>query len=72
MIAYPTIWEIYDTKIDPILIAKFQAFDECSFSVTIEDKVIESEDLKKIAQLLEIAEKQLEEGIGNERVEHRL
>ena len=63
MIAYPTIWEIYDTKTDAILMAKFQAFDECSFSVTIEDKVIDSEDLKKIAELLEIAEKQLEEGI---------
>ena len=60
MKAYPTQYEVYE---DNELIAKFQAFDECSFSVTIEDKIIESENLKKIAQLLEIAEKQLEEGI---------
>jgi hypothetical protein len=63
MIAYPTVWEIYDTKTDAILMAKFTAFDEESFNVSIEDKIIDSENLKKIAELLKIAEKQLIEGI---------
>ena len=47
----------------PELIATFTAFDEEIFEVKIDDKLVSSDDLMKLAILLKIAEKQLKEGI---------
>ncbi len=63
MKAYPTKYEVYEDNECTELMAKFTAFDEDTFEVKIDDKLISSKDLRELARLLEIAEKQLKEGI---------
>lgn len=63
MKAYPIKYEVYEDDSCTELMAKFNAFDEDTFEVKIDDKLISSKDLRELARLLEIAEKQLKEGI---------
>jgi len=63
MTAYPTKYEIYEDDECTELMATFNAFDEETFEVKVDNKLISSGDLIKLAKLLEIAEKQLKEGI---------
>ena len=63
MKAYPTKYEVYEDNECTELMAKFTAFDEETFEVKIDNKLISSKDLRELARLLEIAEEQLKEGI---------
>ena len=63
MTAYPIKYEVYEDDGCTELMATFNAFDEETFEVKIDDKLISSKDLRELARLLEIAEKQLKEGI---------
>lgn len=51
---YITEIEIYDDdKQSPMLLAKLKCFDDETYSITIDDKIIDPDDLRKIADLLE-------------------
>ena len=63
MTAYPIKYEVYEDDSCTELMATLSAFDEDTFEVKIDDKLISSKDLRELARLLEIAEKQLKEGI---------
>ena len=58
---YPMELEIYDENED--ICCTLKAIDEYSLTIKIDDKVLNAEELHEIADLLEIAQKQLENGI---------
>ena len=60
---YPTEFEVYDDEEDKYQVAKFTAFDEETFSISIEDKIISPDELRKIADMLDTSLKLLKEGM---------
>ena len=60
---HPTEFEVYDDEEDKYQVAKFTAFDEETFSISIEDKIISPDELRKIADMLDISLKLLKEGM---------
>ena len=60
---YPTEFEVYDDEEDKYQVAKFTAFDEETFSISIEDKIISPDELRKIADMLDASLKLLKEGM---------
>ena len=54
---YPTKWEIVDEDTNTI-IAKIKAFDEEGLKVSINNQVLESEEIEEIAILFEEAKRQ--------------
>lgn len=66
MIAFPTKYEVYyDDK--ETMIAKFNMFDDESFDVEIKT-ILSSDDLRKIADLLDEVSEINEKGINNENI----
>ena len=60
---HPTEFEVYDDEEDKYQVAKFTAFDEETFSISIEDKIISPDELRKIADMLDASLKLLKEGM---------
>lgn len=59
---FPTKYEILDDLEENVL-AEFEAFDDSGFTVKIDDKVLEPEELFEIADLLNKAHRLLDEGV---------
>jgi hypothetical protein len=57
---YPVKYEIVDDA--ETLVGTFEAFDESSFTITINDVILSPDDLRTIADRLELAQKHLKEG----------
>ena len=67
---YPTEFEVYDEE-DKYQVDKFTAFDEETFSISIEDKIISPDDLRKIANMLDTSLKLLKRRNGKCLIIHK-
>ena len=58
---YPTKFEVMDVFDD--IVAKFEAFDDEALEVELLNKIWNAEDLRRLADVLEIAENSLKNGL---------